>query len=203
MAQREFAYRHKAIGHGGVRKVSTITCVGCRRVDEFVHVGAKPAEAVEQYFRNHGWQVGRTARKDVCPTCQLQPKKEKQVKQIEVVPEIVVAQSPRQMDRDDRRLIFAKIDEVYEKESYVAPWSDASVARSLGVPRAWVSQVRDEMFGPAGSNPELDAYLTQVEELTVSIEQTKTDFAEVIRGLVERQDELSRLARKIEKEIGR
>lgn len=189
-----------------MRLVSTIECSRCPAVSDYVHVGSKkPSVAVEQYFRNHGWSVGRVAKKDVCPACQMQTRKEKPVAKAAkpAEPEIVVTPAPRQMDRDDRRLIFAKIDEVYEKDGYVVPWTDAAVAKHLGVPRAWVSQVRDEMFGPAGSNPELDAYLTQVEELTMSIEQAKDDFAKVIDGLVEKQGELSRLARKIEKEIGR
>lgn len=202
MAQRTFAHTTKRIGNANVRTVSTITCVGCRRTDEFVHIGAKPNEAVEQYFRNHGWQVGKTARKDVCPTCQMQARKVKPVTKIEEKA-AVIAVEPRQMDRDDRRLIFAKIDEVYEKDGYVAPWTDAAAARSLGVPRAWVSQVRDEMFGPAGSNPELDQYLTQVEELREDIDRTKEEFTRVVTGLVAKQGELEKLARKIEKEIGR
>ena len=56
----------------------------------------------------------------------------------------------RSMTRDERRIIFQKIDDVYvgEKVGYSAGWSDARIATDLGVPRVWVSKIRDENFGP-------------------------------------------------------
>lgn len=65
----------------------------------------------------------------------------------------ISAEAPRVMGKEDRRIIFGKLDEVYvdEKTGYDKGWSDERVAKDLGVPRAWVSDVRDEFYGPAKS----------------------------------------------------
>jgi hypothetical protein len=54
------------------------------------------------------------------------------------------------MSRDDRRIIFARLNDVYvnERTGYSEQWTDKRVAEDLGVPRAWVSEVRDRDFGP-------------------------------------------------------
>ena len=54
------------------------------------------------------------------------------------------------MTRADRRIVFAKLEEVYvdEREGYRDDWSDAKVAADLGVPVGWIKEVRDDNFGP-------------------------------------------------------
>ena len=68
------------------------------------------------------------------------------------------ADAPRTMSRDDRRIIFGKLETCWsdEKKTYDQGWTDERVAKDLGVPRAWVSTVRDENFGPV-ANVDLDA----------------------------------------------
>ena len=54
------------------------------------------------------------------------------------------------MTRDERRIIFEKINEIYvgEKVGYSDSWDDEKVAKDLGVPRAWVSAIREDMIWP-------------------------------------------------------
>ncbi|MCR6673294.1 hypothetical protein [Devosia ginsengisoli] len=61
---------------------------------------------------------------------------------------------PRQMSREDRRLIFAKLEEVYidEKSGYSAGWNDDAVAKDMACPRAWVEEIREQNFGPQKSD---------------------------------------------------
>ena len=65
-----------------------------------------------------------------------------------VVP--INAEAPRTMTRDERRIIFEKLNDVYvsEKVGYMEDWNDEKVAKDLGVARAWVSGLREEMFVP-------------------------------------------------------
>ncbi len=60
------------------------------------------------------------------------------------------AEPPQEMSREDRRCVFEKLNEVYldEDHGYGDGWSDERVAKDLGVPRAWVSKIRDENCGP-------------------------------------------------------
>jgi hypothetical protein len=54
------------------------------------------------------------------------------------------------MGKTERRIIFAKLNDVYldEKVGYADDWSDAKVAQDLGVPVEWVALVREPDFGP-------------------------------------------------------
>jgi hypothetical protein len=66
------------------------------------------------------------------------------------VPAPVPAPPMEVMGKAEKRIIFAKLNDVYEDEKvgYSGDWSDAKVAKDLGVPVAWVKEVRDESFGP-------------------------------------------------------
>lgn len=203
-AHRAFIF--ETIEHAGQRiGANKIECSKCEGIEYLTQTGSKrnPPDFIERYFRNKGWRVGNGPRADVCPACQ---KKKPDLKVVSMEP--AKAESPREMSREDRRIIFAKIDELYldDKSGYQAPWTDAAVARDLGVPRSWVSTVRDELFGPEGSNPEFDAFLEQAAPI---IAETKNLFRaaakqlEEARALEGKIAELERIGRRIEKELGR
>lgn len=123
------------------------------------------------------------------------------------------AEPPRQMTREDRQIIHAKLSDVYDKGSYVTPWTDARVAADLGVPRAWVSEIRDLMFGPENSNPAFDEFLTRVSDLNMAMarlgenEKAIADALSVAQRqrekLLAEAGELRLLQKRIEKELGR
>jgi len=142
-----------------------ITCGGCGRKDEAGRNGGKaggnlPPVAIARFFSQRGWRVGATPRKDRCPDC-LNPKRNTKEEtelstKLTVIDQIrppkpgASEEPPRQMSREDRRLIFAKLEEVYvdERVGYAAGWNDEKVAKDMAVPRAWVEVIRDENFGP-------------------------------------------------------
>lgn len=186
-------------------KAMRIVC-GCGTIGYFPHergVSRKPPMAAAQHFQNKGWQVGNAPKKDVCPDCLRKPKRKEGTTMATTKP---VAEAPRDMTREDRRIINDKLDSVYSQDAYKAPWTDSAVAKDLGVPRDWVAQVRDQFFGPAGSNPLFDDYLAQREALkleyaTVSAEQKA--LGERFVMLCGKIDEIERIGKRIEREIGR
>jgi hypothetical protein len=195
-------------------KAMKITC-GCGAVGYFPHErgsNRKPPNAAAQHFQNIGWQVGNAPKKDVCPDCLRKPKRKEGTTMATTKP---VAEAPREMTRDDRRIINDKLDSVYSQDAYKAPWTDSAVAKDLGnsavakdlgVPRDWVAQVRDQFFGPAGSNPLFDDYLAQrdalkLEYATVLAEQKA--LGERFVGICGKIDEIERIGKRIEREIGR
>lgn len=127
----------------------------------------KEQRIVGRKFNEMGWAVDLHKGKHFCPACQASPqvKPQKQEMEMGVVP------LPKPMGREDKRLIFEKLNEVYidEKEGYSTPWTDDKVAKDLGVPRAWVADVRDEMFGPVASNSDIDHVLKASKTLTDEI----------------------------------
>ncbi|GJE54560.1 hypothetical protein [Methylobacterium thuringiense] len=115
------------------------------------------------------------------------------------------ADAPREMTREHRRLIFLKLEEVYldERLGYSAGWTDERVAADLGIPRAWVSTIRDENFGPNFSE-ELKLAIEAAKALTLD----KEDFRKEIEALsakgseiLKRVDQVDRIVKRIEASI--
>lgn len=149
----------------------TVAQVSCRLCGVMSSIGIRseggllPANMIQKKFEQKGWIIGQNPKWDTCPDCS---KKEKVValKVVDAV-EKALADEPRTMTRDDRRVIFAKLDEVYldEARGYERGWSDHKVASDLGVPRKWVETIRAENFGNIGANEDMAAFLTEAEAL--------------------------------------
>lgn len=80
---------------------------------------------------------------------------------------IATIEPPKEMTREDRRIIFAQLNEIYigEDKGYSAGWTDQRVATHLGVPRAWVASIRDENFGPLRENETSTALRGELDKL--------------------------------------
>lgn len=195
-------------------KAMRIACSECNAVGYYAfQTGHKrrPPIAAVQYFQNKDWVVGSTPRKDLCPL-HAKPSRKKGMKAMADAT-APAAEKPRELSRDDRRIVFDKINGVYENGGYITPWTDSAVAKDLGVPRDWVSQVREQFFGPAGSNPLFDEFLAA----KVSVEQRMAAVVgsqevaikhfeactKELADLRKKLDDLRLLGRRIEKEIGK
>jgi hypothetical protein len=149
----------------------TVAQVACRECGVTSSIGIKssggliPPDQIRKKFEQKGWSIGANPKWDCCPECTR--------KQKAVILKVVNSAAkefdskPREMSRDDRRVIFAKLDEVYldEQRGYERGWSDNKVATDLGVPRKWVEVIRSENFGALGANEDMSEYLTQAESL--------------------------------------
>jgi len=96
------------------------------------------------------------------------------------------------MTRDDRRIIFEKLNEVYvnDKVGYDKGWTDEKVATDLGVPRAWVRLIREENFGDEVGN----------EDIRKQIAEAQTTLAQV-RAIEPEMRRLLGMADKIERQM--
>ena len=143
-------------------------CSKCGAVEKIPFAGAVAPEFVSEKFRQKGWTVATHEGGDVCPKCatRRKPRKAEAAETsnvVELASHAIVAEPPREMSREDRRIVFAKINEVYldENKGYDPPWTDAKVAADLGVPRDWVRVVREENFGAEAGNSEIDDVLAE------------------------------------------
>jgi hypothetical protein len=228
MPGRDFAFV-KVAQNGAIRSAFAITCRKCEAEDHFIQTGnqRKPPIAAEQYFRNRGWTLGPGPRADICRSCaSIKPKKEKQdmegkkvlgsLNSLKFSPPfpvaakpasaVEIAEQPAAIGREDRRIIFAKLNEVYldAEKGYDAGWTDHRVSEDLGVPRAWVESIRDENFGPARDNEEIRLFLLKA----TAIEEDIACFGAMIskaQGDIEhmkaRVDDLLRLAKSVRKQV--
>jgi hypothetical protein len=150
----------------GGRITYEIQCGSCPTVGTLANMQYGPMTASQQLFRKfseRGWRVGKKATKNRCPSCLVvakapvcdtptpQPEPEEVVNavskpMIDITP--TRADPPQQASVEDRRIINEKLHDIYGEHGYPSGWSDERLAKDLGVPRAWVAQVREFSFGP-------------------------------------------------------
>lgn len=150
-----------------------LVCGACGKTEFHVSAGGldqNPAVYAANLFAQKGWDVGARAADDRCPACAAKARAEKRAKadarkEAPMPSPTAVADPPRQMDLKDRPIILAKLVEVYvgPEVGYDRGWSDKRVAEDLGVPRAWVKELREANFGPARDNEEIRELLAKVE----------------------------------------
>lgn len=156
---------------------------------------ALPSDFVHRQASIKGWKLGRHAAEDRCPKCQSRYRRKSTIEPRVVTrptikePEMSKPQTEpvREMLKDDRRIIFAKIDEVYTGHHYTGGWTDKKIAEDLNVPRAWVADVRSQFFGEAGDNEEVQQFLAELDSLKGSLET----FAAERQKTIKRMDDLA------------
>lgn len=130
-----------------------------------------PPEALVKRFAGRGWSMGSVRAKDVCPECMKQARL-KRIKPLNNVvpitpepePEEIMVANPnppvaisdpvlRKPSREDNRNIMDSLNIHYDenRKCYGRGESDKTIAAKLNIPWAWVSKIREEFFGPAGS----------------------------------------------------
>lgn len=172
MTARAFTEKQERYG-GSFRTVARLTCRKCG-VSDSISIravgGLLPPTVISKKMEQKGWTVGANEQWDMCPGC-TNKAKDKNPTMLKVVDHVAAdatsEQKPREMSRDERRIIFAKLNEVYldEGRGYEGEWSDHRVATDLGVPRKWVEDIRVEMFGDAGTNAEMSEFFEQAKTL--------------------------------------
>jgi len=189
-------------------------------------------KVIQQNFERKGWEIGKNEKHDFCPKCVAQRAADRRAKKIKPISmnghKAVVPQEAAQMplmpqtvhaippsvseaavpeiSRADKRVIFAKLEEVYgdEKSGYKTPWTDAAVAKDLGVPQAWVALVREDSFGPVNDNGEIRDMFERMKAYGAEA-RALLDEAKLIRAdgaaLVERVNKLAKDATEIGKKL--
>jgi hypothetical protein len=151
--------------------------------------GYLPPDAISRFFRNKGWRIGNVGKKDVCPICAVPARKtvtkehdmSRDAKVIEIKPALtgVSELPPREMTREDRRIIFAQLEEVYvdEHTGYSTDWNDERVSKHLNCPRKWIETIREENFGPqhAPESPQVIALREKLESTQGAIDVLAAD----------------------------
>lgn len=171
---------------GGVfRRVARVTCRQCGVSTSMPMKAGKsslPPDVIARKLEQKGWTIGNNEQWDYCPAHDPKKKEKPNLKlvpaeSIAATAATAAAQQPRQMDREHRRIIFEKLNEVYldETRGYEAGWSDHRVATDLGVPRKWVETIRDENFGAIGTSPEMAEFLSEAESLLFDARKTLDD----------------------------
>jgi hypothetical protein len=159
---------------------------------------------ISRKLEQKGWRIGKSRTSHRCPKCfnaarlaAVRKSEEKPMVSKNETPLHVVQENPRVMQRDDRRLIFDKLNEVYvdNKVGYSKGWTDEKVALDLGVPRAWLKTVREEFFGDEVSNEDIRE---QIKDAAAMFAQMRTIEPEM-RRLLGMADKIEKSLAEIQK----
>lgn len=171
---------------------------------------------LEKRFAEMGWKVGDRSRDDRCPQCvaiAAPPPKVPPSGVLKGLESVGAAkavmqpspsdEAPREMDVDDRRLIFSAIDEVYlgKDKGYSDDWTDDKIAVKHGYPRAWVTEVREKFFGPTGRNEALNRQIDAANAEVARIMEQATHIARCAEDLKTHHGILIQTADRLRAEI--
>lgn len=215
--------------------VRVIRCseTGCGFEGEIIDPKHLPPNVIAKKFQQRGWSVGANDRHDICPSCVKRRTEERRArknrhqepsataitteppamppaynqppKPIEPI-EPGTPNAPAEMSRDDRRIIFAKLNDVYldEERGYQAPWTDTAIAASLNCPQAWVAEVREQNFGPASDNSEVRDILARIEKIGADAAKALEQAAAHVKqssALIERHNDINRAISDLKKSV--
>jgi hypothetical protein len=195
---------------GNRQTACEIACV-CGEKYHVIQTGQQlmPPDQVKLRFERAGWHVGRGPAGDKCPRCVASEKTKKPNLTLVTKEEPAMSRAapPPAMSRDDRRVIFAKLNDIYldEKTGYSDGWSDIRVAEDLGVPRAWIEEIRRENFGEAVASPDISKFLTDVAQLEEDgrvIVAARAELTTKMASFSERLTALTKTAADIKKAVG-
>lgn len=197
----------------------TIKCSSCTQEKKLIDRGnvQMPFDQISKKFIKAGWLVGKNERRDMCPSCIESKTAASRVKHYKPKENVVNFPTPapteipmtvtmpdRPMNREEKRLINMKLHEVYigEKYGYYPPHTDQSVAKDMGVPVAWVRDIREELFGPAHSNSEIDDQLAKIETvkaevvaLAAAVDHTLNEIKMAVSKIPPLSDRMSEIKR--------
>jgi hypothetical protein len=202
--------------NGHFKRGASLACSHCSKKEETIINTVKgPVESeVEERiiihkFKKLGWVIGKTKSQHLCGTCFLSKKEIIIMKDDKstVIPmqsttalqsTLTSKTAPRAMTRDERYLITMKINEHWlgEQVGYEMGWSDERIATDLGTPRAFVSTVRDETFGP-DINEKDSKVINEAQGLLNEIRE----FSKITQPIVQRLTDLAGRVKSVEEQL--
>lgn len=149
-----------------------------------------------------GWSfIGKRLR---CSSCESS---RKVVKMADKKAAKVAVEPPREPTRAQKREIMDLLDEVYDvdAECYKRGDTDETVADVLGVMPGWVSQLREEFFGPAGGNQDMEELAKRLDAVQLKLDGALLEAqqaCQVVAGLKDEVSELLKALGAIRKAVG-
>lgn len=155
-------------------------------------------------LQKHGWSsIGGV---DRCADCETLRKGTTEMNQS---PKITADTPVREPTRAQKRQIMEILDEVYDVDAgrYKGQETDITVAQTLenGIMPGWVAQLREEFFGPAATNEDLDEIYDDLKDRMTVLEKQATEIHDQIqtcvkslRDLNSHKEEVQKLFKRIE-----
>lgn len=143
-----------------------------------------------------GWAVVKG--KLHCPTCEAKRKAFRQ--EVNTMAETKVTEI-RKPTREQKRQIIDMLEEVYDTDAgrYKGSETDVSVASVLGdgIMSGWVSDLREDLFGPDGGNGDMDALADEIRDWIKSADKTLSDLSAEHQKFIAHMRDANEAAKKV------
>ena len=143
-------------------------CSCCGAVEEVRHAAITRVEQIKQGFAAKGWLFEKHAVVK-CPACskarEAKPEKKERIEVQQIKPQ--AASATRTMTPADRAKIREFLDGHYDerRECLLDGFTDKTAGEKLGVPWAWVRDMREFAYGPIKGDPELMEIRAELEKV--------------------------------------
>lgn len=136
------------------------------------------SQAVSKLTANGWTYIGKTLR---CPKCE----EERKMTKTTTDPKKIAADPPPEPDRKQKREIMLALEEFYDVDAgrFVGDATDASIAELTSTRPGWVAQIREEFFGPVGSNEEMERLIEEINAFRVETHELETQALKVAQDL--------------------
>jgi hypothetical protein len=151
---------------------------------------AMPPEVITKKMQARGWSIAARRADDRCPACSHKSHKEVKTMNKPALNVVSAKTEDRTPGRDEKRLIVLAVEDHYlgPDKGYEPGWSDEKIAIDLGVPRKWVSDLREEFHGPE-LDPEVSTMMAEMKFIGAKLLEADTTLSELrnkFNGLKER-----------------
>ena len=163
---------------GTTVRYQTVACSEpgcCSKLEVRVGGSHKPPDVIYNMARRRGWTVNPKKAQFTCPEVHMVPERIEMTRA--AVKTSPTETPPREMTKDQRRAIWREIDGHYEDQNnrYITGTTDKSIGEKLSLPWAWVAEVREADFGPAGPDPAVTEIEATLKALTERASKLETD----------------------------
>lgn len=191
----------QAVARRGPNPTATAICDTCGQEQDVVcdyerHAAGKwlPNEGqILTKVQKAGWTIIKNVLR--CPTCEAQRAVNKE-------PVVTVITEIRKPTREQKRQIVDLLGEVYDikAERYIGGETDVTVAATVGLNcmSGWVAEIREEMFGPAGGNEDIEKLSSEVAGLAKTLTEQKKSADMIVRDLGAQHEKLAELRKRLE-----
>lgn len=196
MGWRNWHGRTEMIGGKPVH-THRVVCGTCRETAALHNMDFGAEEAarqIPQKFERRGWFIGQHASSDRCPACVAALAAERRNRRTKAMPATTPAPKPeaappREPTPAEMRRVLDAIEQHYPRpgRGFAGGMSDEALAKTLTVPRVWVTRVRVQFFGP-----EADVDLKRIEAEVASIQIAHKALEDTVMA------ETDKLGRKLE-----
>ncbi len=150
-------------------KSDVVIVCDCGASDSIRARGNTPTEVIGQRFRQRGWQVDAPGKKAACRECQMK--------------KTANGAAPTSAAQISMVASVRLLDEHFDKENgrYEQGWSDASIAKQVGLAETAIASLRETAYGPLAVDPEIAKIEHEVSKVSQRVDQSQRELGGLIQ----------------------